>query len=150
MITQREDIPLQKWYYRVDDSPFTVLAELEHFVKNQNNKSPELARLQVNDVPDRTRLLDAANVCLANVEMSHHLFQAIVISIYQKNDASLLENYRPISLLDTCYRIIAAFTERLDKGLDSWLMATQFGFRNKKYFTCNVHGAQIAGHFGAI
>ena len=45
----------------------------------------------------------------------------------------MIENYRPISLLNTCYKVIAALIkERLDKGWDPWLMATQFGFRKHK------------------
>ena len=47
--------------------------------------------------------------------------QAVVVSIYNKGDASKLENYQPTSLLITCYKITAALVkERLDKGLGSW------------------------------
>ena len=134
----REHIPLQNGNYRVDDSPFTM-AELEYVLnKIKNNKSPGTDQIPGElykwlDVPNRTLLLDAANVCLAKGEMAHHLLQAIVVSIYKKGDASMLENYRPISLLNSCYKIIAALVkERLDEGLDSWLMATQFGFRKHK------------------
>ena len=134
----REDIPLQNGNYRVDDSPF-IMAELEYVLnKIKNHKSPGADQIPGElykwlDVQNRALLLDAANVCLAKGEMAHHLLQAIVVSIYKKGDASLLENYRPISLLNTCYKIVAALTkERLDAGLDSWLMATQFGFRKYK------------------
>ena len=58
---------------------------------------------------------------------------AVVNSIYKKGNSSRLSNYRPISLLTSCYKILAAMVkERLDKGLDSWLMNTQYGFRKKK------------------
>ena len=41
----------------------------------------------------------------------------------------LLWNYRPISLSTSCYKISAALVEeRLDKGLDAWLMKTRYGF----------------------
>ena len=44
-----------------------------------------------------------------------------------------MANYRPISLFCSCYKIVAALVkERLDAGLDSWLMQTQFGFRKSK------------------
>ena len=56
--------------------------------------------------------------------------EAIVVSIYKKGDCSLLESYRPISLLQTFYKIIAALIKtRLTQGLDDWISETQYGFR---------------------
>ena len=134
----RENIPLQNGSYIIDDSPFTI-TELEYVLnKIKNNKSPGADQIPGElfkwlDVPNRRLVLDAANVCLEKGEMDHHLMQAIVVSIYKKGDACKLENYRPISLLNACYKIVAALVKvRLDKGLDSWLMATQFGFRKHK------------------
>ena len=85
------------------------------------------------EMPNRQMVLDAANVYFSKGEMAHNLLQAVVVSIYKKGDASMLGNYRPISLLNTCYKIIAALIkERLDKGFDPWLIATQLGFRKHK------------------
>ena len=74
--------------------------------------------------------------------MPQHHMNAVVVSIYKKGDSSRLSNYRPISLLTSCYKILAAMVkERLDKGLDSWLMNTQYGFRKTK---CTAQAIYLA------
>ena len=58
---------------------------------------------------------------------------ARVVLIYKKGDTSLCENYRPISLLNTCYRLIAAAIQRrMEAGIDQLLQRTQYGFRKKQ------------------
>ena len=55
---------------------------------------------------------------------------ARVVLIYKKGDASLCEHYRPISLLNTCYKLIAtALQRRIEAGIDHLLQRTQYGFR---------------------
>ena len=56
--------------------------------------------------------------------------EANVASIFKKGDTKKLENYRPISLLTTFYKIIASGTQvRLAAGLDHIVQPTQYGFR---------------------
>ena len=63
----------------------------------------------------------------------HALDLANVVSIYKKGDSSNLANYRPISLLQVYYKIIAALVkERIDAGLDAYITKTQYGFRKSK------------------
>ena len=51
----------------------------------------------------------------------------------KKGDSSNLANYRPISLLQVFYKIIAALIkERIDTGLDFFNTETQYGFRQGK------------------
>ena len=58
---------------------------------------------------------------------------ARVVSLHKKGNPDKQENYRPISLLNTCYKIIAAVMQRrLAKALDKYIMKTQFGFRSKR------------------
>ena len=58
---------------------------------------------------------------------------ATVASIYEKGDSSNLENYRPISLLQTAYKIVASLIkERLDAGIDHVVHKTQYGFRRAR------------------
>ena len=57
--------------------------------------------------------------------MPEQILKAVVVSIYKKGDSTSLENYRPIWLLISRYKISAALVnERLNKALDSWLMKT--------------------------
>ena len=62
--------------------------------------------------------------------------QARVVSLYKKGDPNNQENYRPISLLNTYYKIIAAGVQRrLATALDEKIMKTQYDEwdLNKKY-----------------
>ena len=76
----------------------------------------------------------------------------------QKRDPEKQENYRPISLLNTFYKIIAAaMPRRLASSLDHLLMKTQYGFRKNKS-TINAlfvakrmqEYAERAGHQGMM
>ena len=59
--------------------------------------------------------------------------RARVVLIYKKGDTSKYENHRPISLLNTLYKLIAAITQRrLAEKLDKHLQRTQLGFRKRK------------------
>ena len=58
---------------------------------------------------------------------------AEVVSIFKKGDTALPQNYRPISLLNSSYKI---FTEILQKRIaeatDQYISNTQFGFRRSR------------------
>jgi hypothetical protein len=57
------------------------------------------------------------------------LGKANIVQINKKGDATNMDNYRPISLLQTAYNIPAAMMKhRLSKGLDAWITDTQYGF----------------------
>ena len=134
----RLNSPLQNGSYVIYDSPFTA-AELKVVLSRiKRNKSPGDDGIQGElykwlDDQNRTLLLEAANKCLEQGCLQEKFMRAIVVSIYTKGDSSLLANYRPISLLCSCYKIVAALVkERLDAGLDGWLMQTQYGFRKGK------------------
>ena len=65
--------------------------------------------------------------------MHPELLRALVASIYKRGDSSCLANYRLISLLNSCYKMVAALVkDRFDSGLDVWLINTQYGFRKGK------------------
>ena len=56
-----------------------------------------------------------------------------MVSLYKKEDPEIQENYRPISLLNAFYKMIAAAIQRgLAKTLDIKLMNTQYGFRKDR------------------
>ena len=63
------------------------------------------------------------------IEPEDALFARVVL-LYKKGDTSNMDNYRPISLLNTIYKIFAAIVhKRLADKLDKFLQRTQFGFR---------------------
>ena len=65
--------------------------------------------------------------------MPENIATARVVSLYKKGNPDLQENYRPISLLNTYYKIIASCIQnRLAEALDKKLMKTQYGFREQK------------------
>ena len=59
--------------------------------------------------------------------------QAYVASIYKKGDPKNPENYRPISILNSIYKIYAGVIQkRLADALDHDLQQTQYGFRKAR------------------
>ena len=60
----------------------------------------------------------------------------------------MLENYRPISLLNSLYKIFAAIIQkRLATHLDAYLQKTQFGFRKDRSTSDAIHCVRrIAEH----
>ena len=65
--------------------------------------------------------------------MEPSLQRAQVASIYKKGDSKNLGNYRPISLLQSFHKVVAALTQkRLEAALDNWIWKTQYGFRKKR------------------
>ena len=68
------------------------------------------------------------------------LKEARIALIYKKGDTEKLENYRPIALLNTIYKLYASILkQRLETGLDAWLQKTQFGFRKNKSTAQAIH-----------
>ena len=65
---------------------------------------------------------------------------ARVVSIYKKGDPSKQSNYRPISLLNTLYKILARVVKiRLAEGMEKELWETQYGFRAGRSTSDAIH-----------
>ena len=65
---------------------------------------------------------------------------ARVVSIFKKGDPNEQANYRPISLLNTLYKLLAAvLKQRITAAIDHKLQQTQFGFRAKRSCIQAVH-----------
>ena len=85
------------------------------------------------DIEGRELLLKALNINLRRGKLDEELHKASNASIYKKGDPGNLGNYRPISLLQTMYKILAALIkERIDAGIDNYVHKTQYGFRKAK------------------
>jgi hypothetical protein len=75
--------------------------------------------------------------------------KARVVLIYKKGDTNNFENYRPISLLNTLYKIFAAVLQRrISDKLDKHLQKTQFGFRKDKSTGDAIHLIRRIIEFG--
>ena len=69
----------------------------------------------------------------ATKEVPQDLTHAKVISLYKKGDPADPGNYRPISLLNTMYKIYAIILRlRLEEGIELILGETQYGFRSRR------------------
>ena len=65
--------------------------------------------------------------------MPEELTEANVASIFKKGDTQNLANYRPISLLNTLYKIYASIIhDRISTKIDGYITETQYGFRKKR------------------
>ena len=72
--------------------------------------------------------------------MLEELTQAQVILLFKKGDKNNLANYRPISLLNTNYKILTAILQkRISESLDAHLQSTQYGFRKKRGTAQAIH-----------
>ena len=72
------------------------------------------------------------------------VLQARVVLIFKKGDKADLANYRPISLLNSIYKLYTALIQkRLADKLDQHLQITQFGFRKKRGTADALHIATL-------
>ena len=63
-----------------------------------------------------------------------------MVHIYKKGNTSDLANYRPISLLNTMYKLFAAIIQtRIAEGIDQHMHKTQYGFRKAKSTQQAIH-----------
>ena len=86
--------------------------------------------------PAITEMLDIFNSCLADRTVPTAWLWSRVAMIFKKGDPAQCENYRPISVGTTAYKIYTTLLKQrlLDAGIDGRLWNSQFGFR-KKYGT---------------
>lgn len=85
-------------------------------------------------------LLELFKECLDGKEMSTSMKQGI-ITLIPKPDKDLLviENWRPITLLNIDYKIISlVYAKRLKKNLDEIIAETQTGFMTNRHISSNI------------
>ena len=72
-------------------------------------------------------------------ELPLSMKRAVISPIFKKGDKTLLENWRPISLLNTDYKILTkALTNRLKGVIDSLVEPDQTGFKPGRLIQTNI------------
>ena len=81
---------------------------------------------------------DILNKCIDDETIPQHLEFAQVVTLYKKGNVENPGNYRPISLLQSLYKIYASIIQsRLAEHIEEKIWKTQYGFR-AKHSTCEA------------
>jgi hypothetical protein len=68
-----------------------------------------------------------------NKDAPKELFKARVVPIFKKGDTDLAENYRPISLLNSFYKVYMILIRiRIEAAVEERITKTQYGFRQSR------------------
>ena len=138
---------------QIEDGPITR-AELQTAIrKMKRHKAPgpdHMTTDWLKDLDDfnKVLLLQLLNDWWSKGHMPEQMREARVASLYKKWEPNVQENYRPISLLNLLFKIIAAVIKiRLKSGLEGDIMGTQFGFRAGRRTTHAIHIARRIQEF---
>ena len=95
-----------------------------------NNIPNEVWKLIVQDDTVAHKLAIFFSQCFKNAVLPKQWDKAVVVAIFKKGDKMDPSNYRPITLLDTCYKLYARIVQkRIEDAIDGFLRETQYGFR---------------------
>ena len=115
------------------------LEELDRVLQNcKNGKSPgpdgiPLEFLKWLNNEARLYVLDILNTCWELKIIPEQLEIAEVVTLYKKGNVEDPANYRPISLLQSLYKLLAALIKnRLADHLEDKVWKLQYGFRQKR------------------
>ena len=90
--------------------------------------------------PLRGEILCMLNQWWGVEKIDEEALRARAVHLYKKGNTSDLANYRPISLLNTAYKLFAAITqERIAIGVDTHMHTTQYGFRKARSTQHAIH-----------
>lgn len=113
--------------------------------KTPHNKSPgpdglpfEFYRSFWNDI--KYFILDVFKECLDRGELAESMKQGIITLIPKSNkDKKFLDNWRPITLLNSDYKLLAAlYARRLKPCLEEVISITQSGFMRGRHISNNI------------
>ena len=110
----------------------------------KNNKSPGSDGLPIefyvtfwNDLKDI--VVDVLNVSYGKGQMSISQRRAIITLMFKKGDPDLLKNWRPVSLLNSDYKIAAyVIANRIQKVLPKIINLDQAGYIKNRYIGSNI------------
>jgi len=123
----------------IDDTTDLTIAEVKIILKKMKNHKaagPDNMPMEYFKWLDDEALayiVKLINTWWNNGSFPEDKLKASIASIYKKGNPKLQENCRPISLLNSIYKIYASFLQiRLASAIDNDLQNTQFGFRPKR------------------
>jgi len=113
--SERDRIINKDLEYNVDTITFKELEEVIKQFKGRKAPGPEEIPMgifnELGDTPLK-RLLDELSRWWIEEQIPKEQLQARIVLIFEKGDTSKLDNYRPISLLNSTYKIFAAIIQR--------------------------------------
>ena len=85
------------------------------------------------------------NTCFENSSLTPSQCLVIIILLFKKGDSMLLGNYRPISLTNSDYKILAyILTARLEEHLSDVIAVNQTVYMKGCFIGCNIQSVQDA------
>ena len=127
----------------LNDIAPSELREAIHKLKRGKAAGPDGLPLDIFKELDETGhqlILDLLNKWWNGQDIAPDILQAQVVLIYKKGNKADLGNYRPISLLNSLYKLYTSILQkRLSKVLDPYLQQTQYGFRRRRSTANAVH-----------
>ena len=89
---------------------------------------------------NRQILLDWVNEWWENEKVPAEILDARVALIFKKGNATDCGNYKPISLLNSSYKVFASILQqRISQALDPYLHKLQSGFRKERSTAQALH-----------
>jgi len=86
------------------------------------------------------KIIKLLNEWWNNEDIPEEILQSRVVLIFKKGDTADLDNYRPISLLNSIYKLYAAIIKiKLEEKLEQDLQEAQYGFRKDKRTAQAIH-----------
>jgi len=85
-------------------------------------------------------LFDLVNECILKEELSTSMKQGLICLLPKPDkDHLMIENWRPITLLNIDYKILSLiFAKRLKRGLHEIISETQTGFMSNRHISSNI------------
>jgi len=145
--TQRSNVTNRKESLRKDNRPykndwncgdfdFDELSFIVKKLKRGKAAGPDEIPMEFYKWLDEENLcyvLDIINGWWREGTFPNEDLKALTASIYKKGDPKKQENYRPISLLNSAYKLYAALLQtRIAFTIDRHLQRTQYGFRKSR------------------